>query len=275
METPLFDSLEIRQFRAFDFIKIEQLGHINLFLGKNNAGKSTLLEALYLYANLGSPKVMQAILDGRDEPGEVRHGNTAEPTVWSLFYDHPPLERIVNSIQIGRVGAPDSALTLSITWLRRISEMDRSDRFGDASGYGRGVHADNEYVEVGPPNVSDGEGPIPALAVKYGALRRILRLDEAYEDLCRRWSLQMRSNRDLAIPCVCVGPGGLDDAGLLGLWEKVVLTDSKDDVIEAMRIVAPETEDFALLHMLDRVLPIRLRLKDRKVRCLSRPWRVA
>lgn len=123
MTTPLFDNLEIRQFRAFDYIKIDQLGHINLFLGKNNVGKSTLLEALWLYANLGSPEVIRAILDGRDEPGEVRHGNTAEPTVWSLFYGHPLLERISSSIQIGRIGAPDSALTLSITWLRKTSEL--------------------------------------------------------------------------------------------------------------------------------------------------------
>ena len=36
MGTPLFDSLEIRQFRAFDFIKIEQLGHINLILGRSS-----------------------------------------------------------------------------------------------------------------------------------------------------------------------------------------------------------------------------------------------
>ena len=33
MNNQLFDNLEIRQFRAFDFLKIEQLGHINLFLG--------------------------------------------------------------------------------------------------------------------------------------------------------------------------------------------------------------------------------------------------
>ncbi len=69
MSEPLFDNLEIRQFRAFDYIKIDQLGHINLFLGKNNVVKSTLLEALWLYANLGSPEVMRANLDGRDEPG--------------------------------------------------------------------------------------------------------------------------------------------------------------------------------------------------------------
>lgn len=115
MTTPLFDSLEIRQFRAFDYIKIEQLGHVNLFLGKNNVGKSTLLEALCLHANLGSPQIIQWILDGRDEPGEVRHGNTVDPTVWSLFHGHPALERIKESIQIGRVGAPDSALSLSNT----------------------------------------------------------------------------------------------------------------------------------------------------------------
>lgn len=46
MAKPLFDNLEIRQFRAFDYLKIEQLGNVNLILGKNNVGKSTLIEAL-------------------------------------------------------------------------------------------------------------------------------------------------------------------------------------------------------------------------------------
>ncbi len=71
MSPLLFDSLEIRYFRAFDFLKIERLGHINLILGKNNVGKSTLLEALYLHANMGAPQVMRAILDRRTEPYSV------------------------------------------------------------------------------------------------------------------------------------------------------------------------------------------------------------
>lgn len=262
MTMALFDNLEIRQFRAFDYIKIDQLGHINLFLGKNNVGKSTLLEALWLYANIGSPDVIRAILDGRDEPGEVRHGNTAEPTVWSLFYGHPPLERISSSIQIGRIGAPDSALTLSITWLRKTSELDASGGFSDGSGYGGGVRPGQEFVEVDQPGASDGEGAVPALDVKYGSMRRLLRLDDAYDDLCRRWNLQTRSNRDLATPCIFIGPGGLEDTGLQSLWEKVVLTDSKTDVIEAMRIIAPETDDFALLHHQTRASSIRLRIRE-------------
>ena len=239
MTTLLFDSLEIRQFRAFDYLKIEQLGHVNLILGQNNVGKSSLLEALWLYANLSSPEVIQSILENRDEPGEVRHGRIAEPTVWSLFNGHPPLERIKSSIQIGRVGAPDSALTLSIVWL-----ADSKD------------HAESQ--EVSAPGDGDEDDRVPALAIKYGPMRRVLRLDDAFEDVCRRWNLQMRSNRDLATPCIFVGPVGLDEIGMQLLWEQVVLTDAKSDVIDAMRIIAPETDDFALLGT--RASSIRLRI---------------
>ena len=259
MNKSLFDNLEIRQFRAFDYIKIDQLGHINLFLGKNNVGKSTLLEALWLYANLGSPDVIRAILEGRDEPGEVRHGTTAEPTVWSLFYGHPLLERISSSIQIGRIGAPDSALTLSITWLRKASEKETSSGSSVGDSYGGG----EPYVEIEQPSASESEGAVPALVVRYGSMRRLLRLDDAYDDLCRLWNLQTRSNRDLVTPCILIGPGGLEDLGLQALWEKVVLSDSKTDVIEAMRIIAPETDDFALLHQQTRATSIRLRVRGK------------
>jgi len=260
----LFDNLEIRQFRAFDYIKIDQLGHINLFLGKNNVGKSTLLEALCLHANLGSPQIIQWILNGRDEPGEERHGNAVDPTVWSLFHSHPPLERIKDSIQIGRVDSPDSALSLSIAWLRKTNDMEAYGDFTDKSDYGGDVQAGRQYVEDGSPEATDSEGLIPALIVKSGSMRRVLRLDEAFDDICRRWNLQTRSYRDLATPCVHVGPGGLDDTGLWSLWEKVVLTDAKKDVIDAMRIIAPETDDFALLHPRGRVSSLRLRVKDRE-----------
>ena len=37
-EPLLFDSLEIRYFRAFDFLKIERLGHINLILRQEQCG---------------------------------------------------------------------------------------------------------------------------------------------------------------------------------------------------------------------------------------------
>lgn len=225
MNNLLFDNLEIRRFRTFDYLKVERLGHVNLFLGKNNVGKSTLLEALWLHARMGSPDVIQTMLEERDEPRELRYGQESEPTPWSLFHGHPPLERISSSIQIGRIGAPDSALILSIIWL------------------------------------SDSMEKTPALEVKYGSMRRLLRLDKTFSGLRRWWSLQNRSDQDFSTPCTFIGPNGLDDGVLKSLWEKVALSDAKNDVIEAMRIIAPETDDFALLPSDSRTSSIRVRVR--------------
>jgi len=44
----LLDSLEIQNFRGFRHLQIEKLGRVNLIVGKNNIGKTALLEALHL-----------------------------------------------------------------------------------------------------------------------------------------------------------------------------------------------------------------------------------
>lgn len=51
---------------------------------------------------------------------------------------------------------------------------------------------------------------------------------------------------------------------LQSLWERIVLSDAKTDVIEAMRIIAPDTEDFALLYQQSKVSSIRLRVKGQE-----------
>ncbi len=67
MGTLLLNSLEIRNFRGFRHLQIERLGRVNLIVGKNNVGKSSLLEALQLYTRRGSPKLIWEILEARDE----------------------------------------------------------------------------------------------------------------------------------------------------------------------------------------------------------------
>jgi AAA15 family ATPase/GTPase len=44
----ILNSLEIRNFRAFHHLCIERLGRVNLIAGKNNVGKTCLLEALLI-----------------------------------------------------------------------------------------------------------------------------------------------------------------------------------------------------------------------------------
>lgn len=43
----MFEELRIRKFRLFDELRIESLGRINVLTGRNNSGKTTLLEAIF------------------------------------------------------------------------------------------------------------------------------------------------------------------------------------------------------------------------------------
>lgn len=47
----LLDSLEIKGYRCFEHLTIEKLGRVNLIVGKNNVGKTALLEALWIFLN--------------------------------------------------------------------------------------------------------------------------------------------------------------------------------------------------------------------------------
>ncbi|MCU0239412.1 MAG: AAA family ATPase [Pyrinomonadaceae bacterium] len=61
----LLDSLEIKGYRCFEHLTIEKLGRVNLIVGKNNVGKTALLEALWIWANKGDK--INDILIRRDE----------------------------------------------------------------------------------------------------------------------------------------------------------------------------------------------------------------
>jgi AAA15 family ATPase/GTPase len=45
----MLNSLEIRNYRNLKHLKIDKLGRVNLIVGKNNTGKSSVLEALILF----------------------------------------------------------------------------------------------------------------------------------------------------------------------------------------------------------------------------------
>ncbi len=53
----MFTSITIERFRGIRHSRIEGLRQVNLFLGKNNCGKSSLLDAIFLISGLTNPKL--------------------------------------------------------------------------------------------------------------------------------------------------------------------------------------------------------------------------
>ena len=141
MVSPLIlDSVEINGFRAFRHLRIEHLGRVNLIVGKNNVGKTSFLDAIWLYAYGGSPQIIWQILEAHEERtrpssispsvAESKLSTMVQNTLHNyrvaggahllafkfLFNGRPNIRKKIEPIQIGPANSPDHTLSLRIGW---------------------------------------------------------------------------------------------------------------------------------------------------------------
>ncbi len=79
MKPPHLSSLRIERFRQIKELTIPEIGHVNLIVGENNSGKSTLLDALRFFAAKADPNVLAEMLSER---GEYEYDFSAEDISW-------------------------------------------------------------------------------------------------------------------------------------------------------------------------------------------------
>ena len=100
----LLPDLSIENFRGIRKLSIPRLGRVTLFAGRNGVGKTTVLDAIRVYAARGRHQVLAHVLDIRDEittpkdpsedgPGSSRLGGFVPWTEYlraSIFIYRPP-----------------------------------------------------------------------------------------------------------------------------------------------------------------------------------------
>ena len=79
----MLEQLHVRNFRGFKDLRIDSLHRINLIAGRNDTGKSTLLEAIFLLASAANPPLAVNVHVVRSEGvtvagAGVRGGNHLE-----------------------------------------------------------------------------------------------------------------------------------------------------------------------------------------------------
>ena len=227
---PTFGTLSIERFRAFRHLKIEGLGRVNLITGRNNTGKSSMLEALRILASDVSPSVIYDILRFREEdPRETEDpARPADATslfaLSSLFHGFPEFSAELEPMVIAANGSQRSMrLSMGVGWFSDEPQPDGSRR----------------RILQQPTLFSEGE-LLPALVTEAGGAQRIIPLDTWRRNLRGRLSGSMFS-RESSLSCEFVSPyGGSQTATLGPLWDKIALSDREEDVVKALRIIDRE-----------------------------------
>ena len=216
------DSLAVEGFRGIKALTVPRLGRVTLFAGVNGVGKTSILEAVQLYASRGHPGVIGNILRDRNEMISVfdEDGDEmAAPNLDTLFYGRLLSPGSLISVGTGR-GSQQLTIRVDVGWMESNVYEYESVNLKD-------VHDDALQVEFAGRSM---EIPFSMfLRQSYMRRPRVTRLGARAEE-----------DAQSIIRCEILGPNELDNDELARLWYKVALTIDETRAIEALGLVYGE-----------------------------------
>ena len=116
--------LQIRNFRGFNALEIDQLSGINLIAGKNNSGKTSLLEAVFLLAGGGNA---QMAANTNVIRGLEPNGAPVSDPFWKQLFFNLDMERPIE-IEVEHTHHGQLALCISLEQQTATNvSLDRAD----------------------------------------------------------------------------------------------------------------------------------------------------
>ena len=222
----MLKTLELRGFRGFDSYRLTDLTTVNLIVGKNNSGKTTVLEAVELLVSNGRLSAFAEVARRRRETGSLRYG----VDISHLFSGHvcQPGTRFV-------LTSDRHELSVTILSLDEVGEdADRWDlRRIRARQRSRGVE--------------DETDPEFGLRIAAGTEEStVLPVDEEGMLLLELWP-RYRRNGSSEPPVRFLGLGSLVDASMSDTWDEVIAEGREDKIARDMQLLVPE---IASIHFL-------------------------
>jgi predicted ATPase len=217
-------SLHIIGYRSFREIRVDPLTRVNLFVGTNNAGKSSILDAAELLATGTATSLFRSVIRREERMlinrQERRPGEQFEWDLSHLFHGHEL--KIGNSFRI----LGDSQLELECYVTTELLDEERQ----------RAV----------PTLISSDV--VAGIQLMSNVEQRFLAIssDGGFSDSLRRRAIAP-SPPEEGPRVTFLGTDTSDLYRLGQLWDAVVLTPEEEGIVSALRIVDPSVERIAFL----------------------------
>jgi AAA domain, putative AbiEii toxin, Type IV TA system/AAA ATPase domain len=226
----MIHSVKMLGYRAFAKFEMGSLGRVNLLVGKNNTGKTSILEGLYILASGSNPATLWQVLARRGEqvvpdPTPNRAAQ-AEIDVSHLFYGH--------DISAG------TRLSISTT----NEKPGRSVEYRiDMAKPEENPHLFAQLADEGPsaPRLALWATGKPDFAIPPLPLSK---LGSIRAEILQQY-LNLRAPRVETGTTQFVTTESLAIGQILQLWSTIVLTTDEDRVIRALRILEQGIERIA------------------------------
>lgn len=234
--------LHIEGFRGIDYLSIPRLGQVTLIAGKNSVGKTTVLEAVQIYAARGNISILHDLLVHRREVVNVtgEDGEEVREPNWAALFHGRDTSGNNAHISIGPLDS-ESQLTLQTAIIDPSSLTDRQTSFIDRL-YPDALANETLHMlklrfegkeRLIPVELRQDESEIVRVTGQYprGNLPRFLRSGIPGEEPA------------IGIKCRVLGPGLLSTNEIGRFWDRVALTDAESRAVQALRLIFGDEVD--------------------------------
>ena len=230
----MIPSIHIKNFLTFDSLEIPTLKRINLIGGKNNAGKTSLLEALLILTSEGENRVLNTILKNRgglDQGSlttyeELKHKNSLKK---NQKFDSKLLDRQQDLIEWMARRVKREEITNRL--YRSISE-DTIDKDIKRILFVLGVQNVNEAI-------NKWEDTLEVLKINNLLLRKKQGIYKILNNLSER-DLSPSTKPNLSYEHFSFVPAYTELIEIEKVWDTIVLTEDEDVVLELIqKIIDP------------------------------------
>lgn len=240
-------SLEIHNYRNLRHLTIERLGRVNLLLGENNTGKTSVLEAVAIHINRGSVDFLLQLLNERGENyirSEVIDRRNPEAVKEAIIL------KTLAALFINRKAQFNKSGTIVIS--ERDNTLFGSDVALENRTVLRFVRFSEEYDDTQPGPVRRRRTPLPddvddpeavlGFEVRSGQSSVVvpLRNIERTSRGVGTYQLSLSDERSDNYQFVKTKNIERNENGTL--WDQVALTEGEDEVVNALKIIEPDIE---------------------------------
>jgi Predicted ATPases len=238
----MINSIDIKNYRNLDGLQIDSLAKVNLITGKNNTGKSTLLEAITIYASKFDLRVLFELLEERGENFKKNVDNATNTNIQalsSLFTNRTVGFNKSNLISIGQIINPLSfnpELINQTVSLRFVRYLDDRRTTGNETIQIRKVIEDEDNL------VADFK---VGLQINIGEKSSIVQLadDRLFPPIRFRNSSNIENSESFQF----IRTRNIYRETNGKLWDNITLTEKEQLVIETLKIIEPLVERIAFI----------------------------
>jgi ABC-type phosphonate transport system ATPase subunit len=225
----MLESFQISNFRLFQHLEVKKLNRVNLIVGKNNAGKSTFLEAIELYASNASPTVFLDIVDSRQESWfsdiQQQPRYVTSNCMRHLFFGHK-LPKLIEQqgIVLGEINSPTQLHIGAAAYQLKVDE----------EGAVRTIRVHDVQLNIFGEELTGIE--VFLVVEEDGKTKRLFRIDRDIRDI-RRNSRMTYEKESFKYVWQIVSTENMTNRKLAALWDLTSLTSLESEVISALGLI--------------------------------------